>query len=133
LVQPGALLSIVLLVIVYFVSDGLRLHYTLRALGYRLPLPVILRLVFVNQFFSNITPMATGGGFAQVWYLQRHGVPLGHAMAATTIRTVLADSVHLPADSVFSSNPGAAANRSNSPAKQAWLSCSLCCSIWFFS
>lgn len=90
LVQPGALLSIALMLIVYFASDGLRLHYTLRALGYRLPLPVIFRLVFVNLFFSNITPMATGGGFAQVWYLQRHGVPLGRAMAATTIRTVLA-------------------------------------------
>ncbi|MEH6562556.1 MAG: lysylphosphatidylglycerol synthase transmembrane domain-containing protein, partial [Marinobacter sp.] len=33
---------------------------------------------------------ATGGGFAQIWYLHRHGVPVGRATAATTIRTVLA-------------------------------------------
>jgi uncharacterized protein (TIRG00374 family) len=46
--------------------------------------------VFINLFFSNVTPMATGGGFAQVWYLHNHGVPVGRATAATTIRTVLA-------------------------------------------
>ncbi len=56
----------------------------------RLPFPVIFRLVFINLFFSNVTPMATGGGFAQVWYLQQHGVSIGRATAATTIRTVLA-------------------------------------------
>jgi len=46
--------------------------------------------VFINLFFSNITPMATGGGFAQIWFLSHHGVPVGRATAATTIRTILA-------------------------------------------
>lgn len=90
LLSPPLLGSILLLLAIYFTSDGLRLHYTLCALGHRLPFPVIFRLVFINLFFSNVTPMATGGGFAQMWYLQRQGVPLGRATAATTIRTVLA-------------------------------------------
>lgn len=90
LLSPQALLSVLGLLTVYFVADGLRLHFTLRALGHRLPFPVIFRLVFINLFFSNVTPMATGGGFAQIWYLQHHGVPVGRATAATTIRTVLA-------------------------------------------
>lgn len=90
LLAPQNLLAILTLLAVYFAADGLRLHYTLRALGYRLPFPVIFRLVFINLFFSNVTPMATGGGFAQVWYLQQHGVSIGRATAATTIRTVLA-------------------------------------------
>jgi len=90
LVAPGTLAAVAALLLVYFSADGLRLHFTLRALGHRLPLPVITRLVFINLFFSNVTPMATGGGFAQIWYLQNHGVPLGRATAATTIRTVLA-------------------------------------------
>lgn len=90
LLDPRTVLSIGALLLVYYTSDGLRLYYTLRALGYRLPLAVIARLVFINLFFSNITPMATGGGFAQIWYIQRQGVPLGRATAATTIRTVLA-------------------------------------------
>jgi uncharacterized protein (TIRG00374 family) len=84
------LIGVAILLCVYYLADGLRLHYTLKALGHRMRLKQIFRLVFVNIFFSNITPMATGGGFAQMWYMQRWGIPLGSAMAATTIRTVLA-------------------------------------------
>lgn len=90
LLSPWTLATVGGLLVVYFASDGLRLYFTLRALGYRVRLKAIARLVFINIFFSNVTPMATGGGFAQIWYLQRQGVPLGFATAATTIRTVLA-------------------------------------------
>lgn len=90
LIAPQTLVAVVALLLVYFISDGLRLHFTLRALGHRLSFLVIFRLVFINLFFSNVTPMATGGGFAQIWYLHRHGVSVGRATAATTIRTVLA-------------------------------------------
>ncbi|HDZ36898.1 MAG TPA: flippase-like domain-containing protein [Marinobacter sp.] len=90
LIAPQTLAAVFALLLVYFISDGLRLHYTLRALGHRLPFLVMSRLVFINLFVSNVTPMATGGGFAQIWYLHRYGVPVGRATAATTIRTVLA-------------------------------------------
>ncbi|MBB5320140.1 lysylphosphatidylglycerol synthase transmembrane domain-containing protein [Marinobacter oulmenensis] len=90
LLDPGFLLLAGLLLCVYFIADGLRLYYTLRALGHRMSLRKVFRLVFINLFFSNITPMATGGGFAQIWYLTREGVPIARATAATTIRTVLA-------------------------------------------
>ncbi|QSP94866.1 flippase-like domain-containing protein [Marinobacter salinisoli] len=90
LLEPTTLLAAAVLLLIYFVSDALRLYYTLRALGHRLPLPRMVRLVFINLFFSNVTPMATGGGFAQIWYLTRQGVPVGRATAATTIRTILA-------------------------------------------
>jgi len=84
------LAPVIALLLVYFLADGLRLHYTLKALGQVLPLALIFRLVFVNIFFSNVTPLATGGGFAQIWFLQRKGVPLGTATAAATVRTLLA-------------------------------------------
>lgn len=90
LFAPKVVSLTILLLLVYFTSDGLRLYYTLRALGYRIPKRAMTKLVFINIFFSNITPMATGGGFAQVWFLHRHGIPIGRATAATTIRTVLA-------------------------------------------
>lgn len=90
LLSAPVLIAAAILLGVYFAADGLRLHFTLRALGYSLPIGQIFRLVFINIFFSNVTPMATGGGFAQIWYLQRKGVPVGTATAATTIRTVLA-------------------------------------------
>lgn len=84
------LLSVLALVLIYFASDGLRLLFTLRALGYRISLREMVPLVFINLLVSNVTPMATGGGVAQVWYLCRHRVPIGAATAATTIRTLLA-------------------------------------------
>ncbi|WP_108125331.1 lysylphosphatidylglycerol synthase transmembrane domain-containing protein [Saccharospirillum mangrovi] len=90
LLSPAALLGYALLLLVYFCADGLRLWFTLRALGERVPMSAMARLVFLNIFVSNVTPLATGGGFAQVWFLRRHGVAIGTAMTATTIRTVLA-------------------------------------------
>lgn len=90
LLHPLTLLAVVGLLTVYFLSDALRLHFTLRALGRSLPFRCLMRLVFINLFVSNVTPMATGGGVAQIWYMQRQGVPIGSASAATTIRTVLA-------------------------------------------
>ncbi|MCG8519905.1 MAG: flippase-like domain-containing protein [Pseudomonadales bacterium] len=93
LLSPISLIAITGLVLLYFLMDGLRLHFTLRALGHRLPMAALFKLVFINLFFSNVTPMATGGGVAQVVYLRQHGIPLGRATAATTIRTVLAVAV----------------------------------------
>lgn len=87
--MPAAIMGLAILP-VYFAADGLRLWFTLRALGHQVGLVDMARLAFLNIFVSNITPMATGGGFAQVWFLRRHGVPVGTAFTATTIRTVLA-------------------------------------------
>lgn len=90
LLAAPVLIALGALLLLYYLADGLRLHFTLRALGHRLALRHIFRLVFINIFFSNVTPLASGGGFAQIWYLQRHDVPLGTATTATTIRTALA-------------------------------------------
>lgn len=90
LLSPSLVFNCVLLLLIYFIADGLRLWFTLRALDQNVSLRAIARLVFLNIFVSNVTPLATGGGVAQVWFLQRHGVKVGTAMSATTIRTVLA-------------------------------------------
>lgn len=90
LIQPQAVALILGFLAVYFVSDGLRLYFVLRTIGAGVKIREIFPLVFINILFSNVTPLATGGGFAQVWYLQRHGVAVGSSAAATTIRTILA-------------------------------------------
>ncbi len=84
------LLAIFILLIIYFLSDGLRLYFVLRTLKCEINFRSILKLVFINMFISNVTPFATGGGFVQVYFLTQKGVSLGDATAATTIRTVLA-------------------------------------------
>lgn len=87
---PGWFAACTFLLLLYFLADGLRLYFTLRVLKQRVPLISLLPLVFLNLLVSNLTPMATGGGLAQVWYLRRHGVHLGTATAATTLRTLQA-------------------------------------------
>lgn len=101
LLAPSVLAAAAVLLALYFLTDGLRLHYTLRALGHRIPTAAMARLVFVNIFFSNVTPMATGGGIAQVWLLREQGVPIGRATAATTLRTVLATAAIFVATPLF--------------------------------
>lgn len=78
-----------ILLVLYFLSDGLRLYCVIRALGTRISFFYILKLVFVNIFISNVTPMATGGGFIQVYFMTRKGMSLGQATAATSLRTML--------------------------------------------
>jgi len=90
LMSPRMIGSVGALMAVYFLADGFRLHLTLKALGESVPWRDMVHLVFINIFVSNVTPLATGGGLAQVWYLARRGVSIGRAMAATTIRTALA-------------------------------------------
>lgn len=85
-----ACLAILALLLLYYVSDGLRLWSVLLALGVRIKARRMIPLVFINLLFSNISPMATGGGLIQIWYMKRHGVHLGEATAATTLRTVIA-------------------------------------------
>ena len=50
LLSPTLLLPVAALLLIYFMADGLRLHYTLKALGHRLPLRKIFRLVFIICF-----------------------------------------------------------------------------------
>lgn len=88
---PGKIILITLaLLLCYYLCDGLRLWFILRALRQHQPLKRMAPLVFINMLFSSITPMATGGGLIQIGYLHKHGVHLGAATAATTLRTLLA-------------------------------------------
>ncbi len=82
--------ALVLLLILYYTADGLRLYCVIRAMGFRIAFAYIFKLVFVNIFVSNVTPLATGGGVIQVFFLKQKGIPIGEATAATSIRTMLA-------------------------------------------
>ncbi|MDR1692630.1 MAG: flippase-like domain-containing protein [Oscillospiraceae bacterium] len=86
---PASLTGLFSLLLVYFCFDSLRFYFVLRTLGHKLPFPYIVKLSFINVFVSTITPFATGGGFAQIYFLTKAKVPLGRATAATSIRTLL--------------------------------------------
>lgn len=85
-----SILGILFLLVFYYLFDGLRLYYVLKVLNTDIDLKHMVKLVFINIFISNITPFASGGGFFQIYFLNKKGISLGNATAATTIRTVLA-------------------------------------------
>ncbi|MDQ8205588.1 lysylphosphatidylglycerol synthase transmembrane domain-containing protein [Pelagicoccus sp. SDUM812003] len=88
--RPGFLPATVFAIVAYYFLDALRLHFALRSQGQRVALACQAKLLFINFFVSNITPLATGGGLAQVWFLKRRGVPIGASLAATSFRTLFA-------------------------------------------
>lgn len=83
------IISIFGLLFFYYILDGLRLYFVLKTLKADISFWNVYKLVFINIFISNITPLATGGGFAQVYFLQKKGVALGKSSAAVLIRTLL--------------------------------------------
>jgi uncharacterized protein (TIRG00374 family) len=82
--------SLIILLGLYYLTDALRLYIIIKAMGFHVGFPYLLKLVFVNIFVSNVTPLATGGGIVQVFFLTKKGMPIGEATAATSIRTILA-------------------------------------------
>ncbi|MDO9527897.1 MAG: lysylphosphatidylglycerol synthase transmembrane domain-containing protein [Syntrophales bacterium] len=82
--------GLVVLLALYYLADGLRLYSVIRAMGFHIAFPYILKLVFVNIFVSNVTPLATGGGVVQIYFLKKRGMTIGEATAVTSIRTILA-------------------------------------------
>jgi hypothetical protein len=88
-ITPGTAASMVAVVLVFYLFDSLRFYYVLRTLGLNVGFLYIVKLTFINVFVTAITPLATGGGFAQVYFLMQKKVPFGSAMAASTIRTLL--------------------------------------------
>ena len=85
----NVLLILVILLILYFVLDALRFLYVLKTLEIRVTLGYLIKLAFINMFLSNITPFATGGAFAQIYFLNKKNISIGDATAATTIKTML--------------------------------------------
>jgi hypothetical protein len=83
-------LKLIGVMFIYLILDGLRLYYVLKSVGVHIKYRYIFKLVFINIFISNVTPFATGGGFAQVYFLNKRGVSVGDASAASLIRTFLA-------------------------------------------
>lgn len=83
-------IKIIVLITVYIILDSLRLYYVLRSIDVKISFKYIIKLSFIYIFISNVTPFATGGGFAQIYFLNKKGVSIGDASSASLIRTFLA-------------------------------------------
>lgn len=111
LFEPSALALIGGVLEVYYLSDGLRLYHVLRALDVTLRFGKLMPLVFINILFSNVTPLASGGGFALVRGDPPRNRRLLARVPAVSGRTMASFAggypvdLDLPADAVFLSRP----------------------------
>lgn len=79
----------VLLLLLNYAADAARFYFILRTIHVSVSIPQVISLTLINYFTSNLTPFAIGGGVAQVYFLNRSGIPAGAATAGATIKTVL--------------------------------------------
>lgn len=83
------LAACLLLVVLDWLSEAVRLTMLSRALGEQVSVATVLRIVFLGAFFARITPFDSGGEPFQVYALHRNGVSLGHATAVIAIKALL--------------------------------------------
>lgn len=77
--QPGWLAACIALALLYVAMEGYMIWYLLHNLQVRVKLPQAVRWSFIGFFFSGITPSATGGQPAQLYYMRRAGVKISES------------------------------------------------------
>lgn len=79
----------ILLLVLNYAADAARFYFILKTIHVDVTIRQVVNLTLINYFTSNLTPFAIGGGVAQIYFLNRNGIPAGAATAGTTIKTVL--------------------------------------------
>ena len=80
--KAGYLAAGALCMAAFFTAQAVGSRTLLRALGYDVSLGQALRYALLDFYFSAITPCASGGQPAQLYYMQRDGIALGSASLA---------------------------------------------------
>lgn len=75
--SPGWLAAGLGLMLLFVACEGVNLHLLLRTLAVQAPFGRCLQYAFVGFYFSSITPSASGGQPAQVYYMGRDRIPPG--------------------------------------------------------
>ena len=77
-IKPGYVVLGLGLMFVFVGSEAMCSKLILGRLGHRLPYRRCLGFSFVGFYVSSITPSATGGQPAQIYYMSKNGVPAAH-------------------------------------------------------
>jgi uncharacterized protein (TIRG00374 family) len=84
----GVVLSL-LLVVLMWLLDAVKLSMLAKAAGERLSYGLSIELVWLNYFGAAITPMQSGGGPFQMYLLYKNNISFGKSVAITLVRTIL--------------------------------------------
>lgn len=75
----GWLTSGLLLVLLFVCSESVIIKYMLRKLESSVPLIRCIKYSFIGFFYSYITPSASGGQPAQIFYMRKDGIKVGYS------------------------------------------------------
>lgn len=84
-----ALLQIFGLLIINFIAAGLGFKIMVSATGNYIKLFDGIKLFLAGAFISNVTPMATGGGPFQIYFLHKKGINLGQSTMVILTQFIL--------------------------------------------
>lgn len=73
------------IMMVYYIIDALILYIICKARGYKLHLRQTFVTNMTGVLFSDLTPSATGGQFAQVYVFHNQGIHVGQASGILTV------------------------------------------------
>ena len=85
-ISVPAVILCVLLYLLFVFCDALSIWYFLRRQGYRVGILYVYFTSIAGQYYSNITPGATGGQPMQIYYLHKRNIPTGVATSALITR-----------------------------------------------
>ena len=77
----------ILLVLLFVCSESVIIKYMLKMFDTKIPLLRCIKYSFIGFFFSYITPSASGGQPAQIFYMKKDGIKIGFS---TLIMVVIA-------------------------------------------
>ncbi|HOI80825.1 MAG: flippase-like domain-containing protein [Thermovirgaceae bacterium] len=83
------LVCVLLLVILAWAFDALKLFFVVKAAGEGISCKLAVLLNWLRYFGCAITPMQSGGGPFQVYFLFKSGIPIGKGVAITLTSTLM--------------------------------------------
>ncbi|MCI8550681.1 MAG: flippase-like domain-containing protein [Lachnospiraceae bacterium] len=86
--DPVYLFLGILCVVTFILGEAIIICYLLRVLGYRVRATRCYLYSFIGFFFSCITPSATGGQPAQVYYMKKDHIPIPESTLVLMIVTI---------------------------------------------
>ena len=73
----------------YYLMENYTLWYYLSSENHSLSFWTSLKVTMIGQYYSALTPFASGGQPVQVYYMHKHGVPVGIGTSAMTVKMIL--------------------------------------------
>lgn len=87
--NPIIILEILVLLLINFIAAGLEFTITVSLTGNHISIFEGIKLYLAGAFISNVTPMSTGGGPFQIYFLHKRGINIGQATMVVLTKFLL--------------------------------------------